>query len=50
MNAKVGEVIKKAVADSVPKNIIYKMEISTIKIEDWKPESREGHSIAIFKD
>lgn len=50
MNTKVGEVIKKAVADTFPKNITYKLEVETLKIEGWKPESREGHSLVIYKD
>ena len=50
MNAKVGEVIKKAVADMQPKNIVYKLQVNTLKIEGWKPESREGHTLIIFKD
>lgn len=32
MNAKVGEVIKKAVADMQPKNIVYKLEVENLKI------------------
>ena len=50
MNAKVGEVIKKAVADIQPKNIVYKLQVNNLKVESWKPESREGHTLIIFKD
>ena len=32
MNAKVGEVIKKAVADMQPKNIVYKLQVENLKI------------------
>lgn len=49
-NAKVGEVVKKSVQEAFPKNIVYNAHISCLKIEGWKPESREGHTLIIYKD
>lgn len=45
-----GEVVKKSVQDVFPKNITYTARIDSIKVEGWKPESREGHSLIILKD
>lgn len=50
MNTKVGEVVKKAVQEAFPKNILYKCHISSFKVDGWKPEAREGHTLVIYKD
>jgi hypothetical protein len=50
MNKNIGEVVKKAVQEEAPKKIIYSAQIVQVKVEGWKPEAREGHSIIIYKD
>ena len=45
-----GEVIKKSLADYKNKNIIYTATFSSINVDGWKPESREGHTTILLKD
>ena len=50
LNAKIGEVIKKAVVEVSAKNVEYSLTTVNLKMEGWRPESREGHTLTVYRN
>lgn len=50
LNAKIGEIVKKSVVESISKNVEYYLTTTQHKLQGWRPESREGHTTTCYKN
>jgi hypothetical protein len=49
-NSKIGEVVKKSAVEHTAKNVEYTVISTNLKLEGWRPESREGHTATVYRN